>query len=151
MSNFSFTPTQNNTSDFTYKYLPEDPNENEALREILEEAINYTKCQTIRISQNHYEYLKEVLRLSEPDNDNQVEFYWGLSTGNFYVRERSHKYFDILFWVEPGSLEETIINKIQGTSPMLSINKGLHLFLDPNHGGIIDNPSLEVASLIIFG
>ena len=161
MSNPIPTPNYSYTTETGYKfpYLSQDPNipynGDYDLKDILEESCRYHRVHWARISKAYYAYLKHELHITEPDGEGNSNYYMDLSEGTLITRTLPDDYYiDIALWLDnPLDLQDIntiLFNKIS-RSAYTSFKQGLDTFLDRNHGGNINQNSLDIACLMIYG
>lgn len=137
---------------YKYQYLVDEIIPGSELANTLDEAVSYKKVISFNISDEHLEHIKKKLDIvCCNEQDKEYHFYWKLQEGTINILDDHTTNYrnTIILFLAKKSIEKKLFNKYFKHLPMVRV--GLHLFLDPNYGGAIDDERIELANLIMFG
>lgn len=133
-----------------YEYSLKEPIVTEELANLLEEAPKYNRVKFSKINQQYMDYLELELKLFATDgSDGEAYFYYKMQQGilNILHNEDSVFPYTIVLFASEDSIEEEIYNDIFRRE----FSVGLERLLDTNYGGNLNENTVSLANLIVFG
>ncbi len=140
---------------YTFKHLPDWilSQWSNQLRDLFELSVQYTTYYFCKISNNHFDYLREALHITEVDST-VYNFYIDHSEGYLWAYQTKAGWSIIIQDESPDSTinPNSLLLKILNTNTLPFVRNGLWSMLDPNVGGLDSQTAcLNIANEIIYG
>jgi len=135
---------------YHYKYLEEDPNLNQELRELLDAAPKYKHFISIKVTQRLYDYLEKKYHIEMGDQSEATAIFENVEIGiNIISKQRSFITIGIFGTNNKKDIANRFAKELNYKNQFSKI--GLEKVMDPNHGGSTSQEVQAMVSLIHFG